>query len=70
MLPFHEARTVENLAYLVEAKWHGPQIGFADLTTLSGKVAGKASWSRGRFVSISGFTAESWRHSRADGKPI
>src|ERR1700722_8082088 len=44
--------------YLVEAKWHGPQIGFADLMTFSGKVAGKASWSRGLFVSNSGFTAE------------
>ncbi|MDQ2083300.1 restriction endonuclease [Xanthobacteraceae bacterium Astr-EGSB] len=42
--------------YLVEAKWHGPQIGFADLMTFSGKVAGKASWSRGLFVSNSGFT--------------
>ncbi len=44
--------------YLVEAKWHGPQIGFADLMTFSGKVSGKASWSRGLFVSNSGFTAE------------
>ena len=43
--------------YLVEAKWHGPQIGFADLMTFSGKVAGKASWARGLFVSNSGFTA-------------
>jgi Restriction endonuclease len=40
--------------YLVEAKWHGPRIGFADLMTFSGK----ASWSRGLFVSNSGFTAE------------
>lgn len=44
--------------YLVEAKWHGPQIGFADLMTFSGKVGGKASWSRGLFVSNSGFTVE------------
>ncbi|MCK1721619.1 restriction endonuclease [Bradyrhizobium sp. 141] len=44
--------------YLVEAKWHGPQIGFGDLMTFSGKVGGKASWSRGLFVSNSGFTAE------------
>lgn len=33
--------------YLVEAKWHGPQIGFADVMTCSGKVAGKASWANG-----------------------
>lgn len=44
--------------YLVEAKWHGPQIGFADLMAFSGKVSGKASWSRGLFVSNSGFTAD------------
>lgn len=44
--------------YLVEAKWHGPKIGFADLMAFSGKVGGKASWSRGLFVSYSGFTEE------------
>jgi restriction endonuclease len=44
--------------YLVEAKWHGPQIGFADLMAFSGKVAGKAAWARGLFVSNSGFTQE------------
>jgi hypothetical protein len=44
--------------YLVEAKWHGPKIGFGDLMTFSGKVGGKALWSRGLFVSNSGFTTE------------
>jgi len=44
--------------YLVEAKWHDPQIGLADLLTFSGKVEGKAAWSRGLFVSISGFTED------------
>jgi hypothetical protein len=44
--------------YLVEAKWHDPQIGLADLLTFSGKVDGKATWSRGLFVSISGFTQD------------
>jgi restriction endonuclease Mrr len=44
--------------YLVEAKWHGPQIGFADLMAFSGKVSGKAAWARGLFVSISGFTLD------------
>ena len=38
--------------YLVEAKWHGPQIGFADLMAFSGKVAGKAAWARGLFVMV------------------
>jgi len=50
--------SLQGQTYLVEAKWHGPQIGFADLMTFSGKVAGKASWSRGLFVSNSGFTAD------------
>jgi hypothetical protein len=49
---------LDGQTYLVEAKWHGPQIGFADLMTFSGKVGGKASWSRGLFVSNSGFTAD------------
>ena len=49
---------LQGQTYLVEAKWHGPQIGFADLMTFSGKVSGKAAWSRGLFVSNSGFTAE------------
>jgi len=44
--------------YLVEAKWHGPPIGFADLMAFSGKVAGKVAWARGLFVSNSGFTQE------------
>lgn len=44
--------------YLLEAKWHGPRIGFADLMAFSGKVAGKAAWARGLFVSNSGFTQE------------
>ncbi len=44
--------------YLVEAKWHDPQIGIADLLTFFGKVEGKATWSRGLFVSVSGFTED------------
>jgi Restriction endonuclease len=49
---------LQGQTYLVEAKWHEPQIGFADLMTFSGKVAGKASWSRGLFVSNSGFAVD------------
>lgn len=44
--------------YLVEAKWHLPPIGFADLAVFSSKVGGKATWSAGLFVSVSGFTSE------------
>jgi Restriction endonuclease len=44
--------------YLVEAKWQGPKIGFADLMTFSGKVAGMAAWACGLFVSNSGFSVD------------
>jgi restriction endonuclease Mrr len=42
--------------YLVEAKWQGAKIGQAELLVFSGKIAGKAQWARGVFISISGFT--------------
>lgn len=42
--------------YLVEAKWHQQQIGEADLLVFAGKVGKKSVWSRGLFVSYSGFT--------------
>lgn len=44
--------------YLVEAKWQATRTGFADLMTFSGKVSGKAAWSRGLFISNSGFSSE------------
>jgi len=42
--------------YLLEAKWHGPPIGVADLHIFHGKIEQKAAWTRGLFVSNSGFT--------------
>lgn len=42
--------------YLLEAKWHGQPIGVADLHTFHGKIEQKAAWTRGLFVSISGFS--------------
>lgn len=42
--------------YLLEAKWTARQIGVADLRAFNGKVENKAAWSRGLFVSNSGFT--------------
>ena len=42
--------------YLVEAKWHRQAIGVADLHTFHGKIEQKAAWTRGLFVSNSGFT--------------
>lgn len=44
--------------YLLEAKWKGPPVGAADLRSFNGKVEEKAAWSRGLFVSDSGFTDE------------
>jgi Restriction endonuclease len=42
--------------YLVEAKWQNQKTGQSDLLSFSGKVEGKAQWSRGLFISYSGFT--------------
>lgn len=44
--------------YLVEAKWHSAQTGAADLHAFHGKVEQKAAWSRGLFISNSGFTPD------------
>ncbi|MFN0291920.1 hypothetical protein [Pedobacter helvus] len=43
--------------YLLEAKWQAKQSSEAELLIFSGKVGGKAIWSRGLFVSYAGFTA-------------
>lgn len=42
--------------YLIEAKWHGNKIGVAELHSFHGKLEQKAAWTRGIFVSNSGFT--------------
>ena len=44
--------------YLVEAKWQDGRAGQADLLTFSGKVSGKATWTRGLFISYSGFSED------------
>ena len=44
--------------YLLEAKWTAAPVGVADLRAFDGKVVDKASWSRGLFVSNSGFSAD------------
>lgn len=44
--------------YLVEAKWQNQQTGQNDLLSFMGKVEGKAQWSRGVFISYSGFTGD------------
>ncbi|MDX2447060.1 MAG: restriction endonuclease, partial [Desulfobacterales bacterium] len=47
---------MHNETYLLEAKWQNAQTGVADLHTFEGKLGQKASWSRGLFVSNSGFS--------------
>jgi len=47
-----------NETYLVEAKWHSKPMGVAELHTFHGKIEQKAAWTRGLFVSESGFTEE------------
>jgi len=44
--------------YLVEAKWQNEPTGQNDLLGFSGKVEGKAQWSRGVFISYSGFSLD------------
>jgi restriction endonuclease len=44
--------------FLVEAKWQVALTGQGDLLTFSGKVEGKAQWSRGMFISYSGFSED------------
>jgi hypothetical protein len=44
--------------FLLEAKWQATLTGQADLLTFSGKVEGKAQWSRGMFISYSGFSED------------
>jgi len=49
---------LDSTVYLLEAKWQDLPVGLAELLTFSGKVGGKATWSRGLIVSYSGYSAE------------
>jgi hypothetical protein len=46
----------DSAVYLLEARWRAKQADIGDLLTFHGKVDGKATWSRGIFISYSGFT--------------
>ena len=48
----------ENHAYLIEAKFQYKPVGQQDLLAFCGKVEGKATWSRGIFISVSNFTGD------------
>jgi hypothetical protein len=47
-----------NETYLLEAKWTNLPVGVAELRAFNAKVEEKAAWSRGLFVSDSGFTPD------------
>ncbi|WP_433862841.1 restriction endonuclease [Sphingobacterium thalpophilum] len=49
---------VNGHTYLLEAKWHGDKTGQKDLLVFSGKVGGKSTWSRGLFISYTGFSED------------
>ena len=53
--------------FLLEAKWQDAPIGQGDLLAFSGKVESKALWSRGLFVSYSGYTPDGL-HAFARGR--
>ena len=55
--------------FLLEAKWQNERVGSAELRGFSGKVSDKATWSRGLFISNSGFTEEGLE-SFGRGKPV
>lgn len=42
--------------YLIEARWRSRPANEADLLVFRGKVEGKSQWTRGLFLSVSGFT--------------
>ena len=44
--------------YLMEAKWHSKETPASDLHAFQGKLNGKASWTRGVFISWQGFSSE------------
>ncbi len=54
---------------LVEAKWLARPIGVAELHIFHGKIEQKAAWTRGLFVSNSGFTDEGL-HAFGRGKRV
>ena len=54
--------------YLLEARWRNEPAGNSDLLTFAGKVSGKAQWSRGLFVSYTGFSRDGL-HAFRQGHP-
>jgi hypothetical protein len=48
----------DNHTYLIEAKYQTKPVGQEGLLILKGKVEGTATWSRGLYISVSGFTPD------------
>ena len=55
--------------YLLEAKWQNLVSGAAELHTFHGKIDQKAAWSRGLFISYTGFS-EDGLHAFGRGKKV
>jgi len=49
---------LDSETYLIEAKWESKKTEIQDLLGFNGKIIGKATWSRGIFISYNGFTEE------------
>jgi hypothetical protein len=60
---------LHNQTYLLEAKWENAPTGAADLHIFEGKLGEKAVWSRGLFISNSGFSPEGL-HAFGRGKRL
>jgi hypothetical protein len=48
--------TLDEITYLVEAKWQQLKIGNSDLQSFSGKLRTKTIWTRGFYISYSGYS--------------
>lgn len=49
---------LDGATYLLEAKWQNPLTPASDLRAFHGKIEEKAAWSRGLFISYSGFSED------------
>jgi hypothetical protein len=49
---------LEGVTYLLEAKWQNQPSNAAELRAFHGKIEEKAAWSRGLFISYSGFSED------------
>lgn len=49
---------LDGATYLLEAKWRGLKIANRELQAFAGSVHSKSAWTRGLFVSYSGFSAD------------